>query len=211
MYATLSDVRAEGVTEAQASDERLIALLEEAGQVIDRTTGWFFEPRQRTYVLDGRGTPSLEPPVPPIRLDRLTAHGRELSRRPADLIVIGAPIVPGFFAPRLARTQGVFVRGQGNIEASGQWGYTEDDGSESGRTPLPIRRVCLLLVLRWLPVLADSDGGSEARDRWRVLEERTRDQSYKLDRVLDPGPFTGDPEIDRILLRFRRPPGMGAT
>ena len=68
----------------------------------------------------------------------------------------------------------------------------------------------MLLVLRWLSPLADDDG--EARHRWRILEERTRDQSYKLDRA--PGTsrvFTGDPEIDGILLRYLRPHGLGAA
>ena len=91
------------------------------------------------------------------------------------------------------------------------WGYTEPDGTPEGRVPLAIRRACILLVLRWLSPLADGDGAEDARNRWRIIEERTRDQSYKLDRVQLSGAFTGDPEIDGILARYRRPPGMGAA
>ena len=55
MYATVQHFRDEGITEAQASDERLLALIEEATAAIDRITGWFFEPREMTIYMDGRG------------------------------------------------------------------------------------------------------------------------------------------------------------
>ncbi len=212
MYATVVDLRAEGVTEAQASDDRLLALIDEAGRLIDRVTGWFFEPRSMTFILDGRGAPSIEPPAPSIRLDRLAIGGSDVSLDPDDLLVVGAPIQPGFDGPRLTLRHGRrFPRGRGNVEAEGLWGYTEDDGSPNGRTPLEIRRACMLLVLRALPPLGDADAVGDARNRWRIIEERTRDQSYRLDRVAQPGPFTGDPEIDGILARYRRPAGMGAA
>jgi len=212
MYATVADLRAEGVTEAQASTGRLDALIEEASRTIDQATGWFFEPRVVAYRLDGRGTPSVEPPAPPIRLTRLTVDGENLPRDAGHLVVIGAPVEPGFDAPRLTLLEGRrFPRGTANVVVRGTWGYTEDNGTFTGRTPLAIRRACILLVLRWLPLMGDADDAAEARDRWRIIEERTRDQSYKLDKAGDPGPLTGDPEIDRILLRFRRPAGLGAA
>lgn len=211
MYASVADLRDEGVSEAQASDDRLLALIEEASRAIDSFTGWFFEPRSLTQRLDGRGTPSIEPPVPPIELSSASVSGSAISVAPEDLVIFGAPIRPGFDAPRITRTRGrVFPKGPGNVEAAGIWGYTEDDGSAHGRTPLEIRRACMLLVLRWLSPLANDD--AEARNRWRILEERTRDQSYKLDRVASgiAASFTGDPDIDGILARYRRPPGLGA-
>ena len=211
MYATVDDLRAEGVDQAQASDARLEALLDEASRTIDRLTGWFFEPRTATYRLDGRGTRSLEPPAPPIRLNRLTVVGYNLPRDPEHLVVVGAPVEPGFDAPRLTLLHGLFPRGTANVVLRGLWGYTEPDGTPHGRTPLAIRRACVLLVLRWLPLIADTDDAAEARDRWRIIEEKTRDQSYKLDKPGDPGPLTGDPEVDAILLRYRRPAGLGAA
>ena len=39
MYATVADMRAEGVTQQQASDARLLGLLEEATILIDQVTG----------------------------------------------------------------------------------------------------------------------------------------------------------------------------
>lgn len=212
MYATVQDLRDEGVTAAQATDDRLTALIDEASGFIDRVTCWFFEPRALVYRLDGRGAPSIEPPAPPIRVDRLAVDETELSTDSEELVVVGAPVQPCFDGPRLTLRQGrVFPRGQGNVEVEGLWGCTEPDGTTEGRVPLAIRRACILLVLRWLTPLADEDTAGDARNRWRIIEERTRDQSYKLDRVQQVGSITGDPEIDDILARYRRPPGLGAA
>ena len=212
MYATVQDLRDEGVTVAQASDDRLTALIDEASSFIVRVTGWFFEPRALVYRLDGRGAPSIEPPAPPIRVDRLAVCDTELSTDSDDLVVVGAPVQPGFDGPLLTlRRDRVFPKGRGNVEAEGVWGYTEPDGTVEGRVPLAIRRACILLVLRWMASLGDEDASGDARNRWRIIEERTRDQSYKLDRVQGSGAFTGDPKIDGILGRFQRPLGLGAA
>jgi hypothetical protein len=211
MYATVADLRAEGVTEAMAADTRLAALIEEAGASIDRITGWFFEPRSQTFVLDGRGCPTLELPVPPIQIARISVGDTDLSLSPEDLLIVGAPIHAGFDAPRITRRHHrSFPHGRGNVVIEGLWGFTEPDGTTEGRTPLEIRRACMLLVLRLLYPLAGEDS-ADARQRWRILEEKTRDQSYRLDGVKEIGPFTGDPEIDHLLLRYRRPPGQGAA
>ena len=187
MYATVDDMRSEGISPEQAGDERLGAHINEATRAIDRVTGWFFEPRAAVYRLDGRGAASIELPAPPIRLDVLAIDGDALPTDPEDLVVIGAPVQPGFDGTRITLRHGRrFPRGQGNITVEGLFGYTEDDGSPHGRTPLEIRRACMMLVLRGLPPLGDADGAADARNRWRILEERTRDQSYKLDREARP-------------------------
>lgn len=210
MYATVADLRAEGIAAAMAGDDRLRALLDEAGSLIDRFTGWFFEPRTATLRLDGRGTPSLEPPVPPIRLDRLAIFDHDVAL-PGAVDAVGAPVGPGFDAPRLTLRAGrCFPRGTANVIAAGRWGFTEPDGTAEGRTPLEIRRACLLLVLRGIDPLAGA-AASDARNRWRILEERTRDQSYRLAEVRAGNPLTGDPEVDAILARYRRPIGLGAA
>lgn len=200
------------MTEAQASDARLLALLEEATLLIDRVTGWFFEPRDLTLRLDGRGTPSLEPPVPPIRLERLELNGGELSLDWNDLIIVGAPVPPRFDGPRLTLRHGRrFTRGQGNVVVGGRFGYTEPDGTAEGRTPPAIRRACLLLVLRNQALLTDQ-ASAEARSAWRLLEEQTRDQRYRLGPAREGGAIlTGDPDIDVLLVPYRRPLGLGAA
>lgn len=207
MYASIQDLREEGVTHAQATDERLLGLLKEATLAIDRYTGWFFAPQEMALRLEGRGAPSLEPPVPPIRLDELAVGAFTFSTEPQDVVVLGAPVGPNFVAPRISRTEG-YVFPRTTIVASGLWGYTEPDGTPEGRTPLEIRRACMLMAMRWLSPLAHGD--NEARQRWRIIEERTRDQSYKLDTRSAAPVLTGDPDIDDILLRYRKPAPLGA-
>ena len=211
MYATVADMRDEGVTVAQATDERLAALLEEASRIIDRVCGWYFEPREHSYLLNGRGTPSIEPSVPPIRIDRITVGGIDIPLDADHLHVVGSPVHPGFDAPLLALKTGTFPKGTGNVEVDGLWGYTEDDGTPEGRIPMNIRRACMLLAMRWIAPVGDPDSSRDARFRWRIIEERTRDQSYKLDRLSSQTNLTGDPEIDELLFDYRRPPGMGAA
>jgi len=211
VYASVEDLRAEGVTAAMASDARLLSLLVEAGALLDRVTGWFFEPRQKTFRLDGRGAPTLELLVPPLQLDEVRIFGATISMHPDDLVIVGTPVELGFDAPRLTLRRAVFPRGAGNVEASGVWGYTEPDGTPLGRTPLAIRRAAMLLVLRQLPKLTDADSAA-ARSAWRLLEERTRDQSYRLAARRDAGVvLTGDPEVDELIARYRRPAGLGAA
>ncbi len=230
MYASVADLREEGVTAAMASDARLARLLEEATATIDRVTGWFFEPRTASYRLDGRGTPTLELPVPPIVLTRVdsafedgTFGQRALTplvpwgapRLPLDesgMVVRGAPVAAGFDGPRITLRFGfAFPRGRGNVLVEGLWGYTEPDGSLHGRTPLSVRRAAMLLVLRNLAPLGNDDA-FEARARWRIVEERTRDQSYRLDPLRVRAPvLTGDPDVDVLLAPYVRPAPLGAA
>lgn len=65
MYASVADLRAEGVGEV--SDQRLDALIDEATRTIDKVTRQFFEPRHAAFRLDARGMPTIELPVPPYR------------------------------------------------------------------------------------------------------------------------------------------------
>ena len=213
MYATVSELRAEGVTPTNASDARLEALLADAGAFVDSVTGWFFEARSLTLRMDGRGRPSLEPPFPPIRIDALSVEYQgAVSTAPEDLVVDGSPVAPGFSGPRLTLRHGRrFPKGVANVTASGLWGYTEADGTVRGRTPAAIRTVTMQLVLRALPVLTDGDAWESARHRWRLSEERTRDQSYRLNPPTFSTFVTGDPDLDLVLLRYRRPAGLGAA
>lgn len=211
MYATVADLRAEGVTVTLADDARLTLLIEEASALIDQLTGWWFEPRALLLRMDGRGTPTIVPPAPPIRLDHLFVGGDELPTAPEYLVVVGAPVLPGLDGPRITQRWGVFLRGDGNVLADGLWGYTEPDGTPEGRTPLPIRRATMLLVLRHVYPLAD-DAAVAARTRWRVVEERTRDQSYKLGTAPEPAHgMAGDPDIDALLSPYMRPSHFGVA
>jgi hypothetical protein len=99
----------------------------------------------------------------------------------------------------------------GNVSVSGTWGYTEADGSASGRTPLAVRRACLLLVTRRLGLLGDASA-QDAAHWWRVIEERTREQSIKFAPAeQSAAALVGDPEVDQLLRPYLRPLRCGAA
>lgn len=208
MYATVSDLRAEGVLDIVADDDRLTALLDEASRLIDQVTGQFFEPRLLVLRLPGRDAPSVYPPYHPIRIDEASVW--ELPLDPSQLDLEGAPVMPGSQGPRVTRMRGVFSIGARNVRLVGLWGYTEPDGTALGRTPLAIRRAAMLLVLRWLvPLGDDEDLGQRGR---RVIAESTRDQSIRYsDVAASAHGLSDDPEVDALLAPYVRRSAMGAA
>ena len=72
-------------------------------------------------------------------------------------------------------------------------GYTEPDGSPTGSTPLLIREACKRLVVREIPLLADTGRREDARQRYRIIQEKTREQSYTLDKLAHPGALADEP------------------
>ena len=109
-----------------------------------------------------------------------------------------------------------FHFGQQNVTVFGVFGYTENDGTPWGRTPLLLERAAALMAIRDLTPLTDADCRTQDREAWRVTEERTRDQTVKYDKPRSFGGaggsgWTGDPEIDQILSMFIRQPLLGAA
>jgi hypothetical protein len=241
-YALVSDLRAEGVTEADATDVRLARLLRLASQYVDRMTGRFFEPRALTLTLDGSGGRALllGHPIIGVRVAKqivaLAAELGELPVTPSFFRVYNRHLTQGltdpddrenprlefFHASDLLGVQGtpaaslglgslVWLRGTQSVVVDGLFGYTDPDGSAVGRTPELIRHVTKLLALREIPTLTDVARREDQQKRWRLVSERTRDQGYSLEPLRAQGGFTGDPEIDAILVAYQRPPQLGAA
>lgn len=77
-----------------------------------------------------------------------------------------------------------------------------------GSTPRLIQLLTLLLVVRDQAQLADLESREDWTMRWRLLEEKTRDQSYKVAPLAggasgSAGAWTGDPAIDAIIASYR--------
>ncbi|KAB2909376.1 MAG: hypothetical protein F9K40_03810 [Kofleriaceae bacterium] len=208
MYATVADLRGEGVTDVVADDARLELLLDEATRLIDQVTGQFFEPRTLVLRLPGTGAPSVYPPYFPIRIDELSDW--DLPLDVSQLDVSGAPVLAGNDGPRITRVRGFFSYGARNVRVVGRWGYTEHDGSPEGRTPLAIRRATILLALRWLVPLGENAG--DGRRPGRVVAERTRDQAVEYsDARVGERALTDEPEVDGLLWPYVRHSRMGAA
>ncbi len=116
------------------------------------------------------------------------------------------------------RTAFRFPQGDQNITLKGVFGYTENDGSFAGSTPLEIRQVIKLLALRELPGMLDIEAREDFNKRFGIVTEKTKEQTIQyVDRPSGRGQsaffgyFTGDPNIDNILASFVGPPALGAA
>lgn len=225
-----ADVRREGVDKSKISDAELRRRIHEASAFIEKVCGTAFEPRTREIAIDGSGRPVLLLDQPLVGVASITlsdnlvdptgyrayvrgtednnawcpmisrVHDLEPALLPFGVVDYTYRIAPNW--PKLRQ----------NVVISGWFGYLEPDGSPSGGTPVQIQRACTMLVIRNLAKLT-SDAAQEARMRPRLLIEKTREQSYELDK--DPrfaagvGVYTSDPEIDSILELYQRPPYVG--
>lgn len=226
-YASLADARAEGVTEAQANDVRLQRLLDDATELIDTLTGWWFSARSLTLPLDGSGAPHLHLPAPIVSLTSVTLCGTALTLTAGtgDVIVYGSLTDPMSERrnPKLVRRSGGFSdprrgpkwpRGAKNVVLVGSFGMTDSTGSAP---PREIREVCLRLAIRSLALLT-SAGGQAERHAGDVVKEQTDGHSYELAGAVAGAAgswrrngWTGDPDIDTVLMRWRAPISGGVA
>ena len=152
-YCGIADLRAEGVTEEQMTDEQASQLIDLVCGYIDRVTGQWFEPRRKTVKLDGRGGQVLKLPVFLINSDEI-----RVDDIPIDDYVLFNRISPEDDRnyPKIYRRT-KWPRGIQNIQIDGEWGYIEEDGT----TPLLIKRAAIKLCLYNFPALGDAEAQEE--------------------------------------------------
>ena len=196
-YCTIDDLRAEGVSEEDYSDEELGRLIEASSEFIDRVTGQWFELREKVIRLDGRGGKNLVLPVflseaYSVKVDHEEIEDYVLYNRMEDRAY-----------PKIFRCSG-WAHGRLNVEVFGQWGYVEEDGT----TPPAIKRAAMKLALYNFPALTDSEAQEENAIRGLLLSETTDGHTYMLSdsAVAEAysGAITGDAEIDGILKSYMR-------
>jgi hypothetical protein len=236
-YTSVAALREEGVG-SEHSDARLLTLIARTSQWIERWTGRWFEPRSCTYRLDGTGGSVLFLQEPIIRIESvrftydelgddeymelgsLRIYNRHLTQRLTNPDDRDNPRLEwitdyGFERTRrgVAWDSGCWPRGCQNIEVSGIFGYTEYDGTPLGRTPLDIQLATQMLVVRELAPVADTDARQEAWMSGRIASMSTQGQSisWSSGSGATSAPFSGDPQIDRLLAPYTRIPNMAAV
>ncbi len=116
--------------------------------------------------------------------------------------------------------RGSFSGGQQNVLVRGVFGYTDvvEGGPPAGQVPELVQHAVRLLVYKDLPALHDVAEREDRNKRWKLTSESTRDQSYGMLGGVDAatrgsvvGGTTGDPEIDNIIILYRRGANVGAA
>ena len=232
-YVTVADMRAEGVP-VTFTDDWIVGRIGLASRMVDRFTGQWFEPRVMTLHLDGRGGRALLLEVPviavaSIKLEDATTgtltnvaltgvkvYNRHLTEgllRPDDRANPRIELVNAEDAEGIEWS--VWPKGKQNVVVAGTFGYTDPDGSVNGKTPDLIKHATKLLVLRYLrPQYAATGGGSGAVVAGPIASESTRGQSVSYAQANSQGRstvFTGDAEVDQILVSYMRVPTMRAV
>lgn len=236
LYTTLADVRLEGLGVSAASNDRVNRIIRLAGAYIDSYTGRWFVPKTRTFTLDGRGHSVLHLQHPiisisAVSLDLLPAEGAMTSVDLDELVIYNRHLRQGLLQPddrnnpkiefvradedirrALPRSSLLyFPHGRQNVTVSGVFGYTEPDGSATGRTPLLIQEAALRLVMRYFEPRVNAAFATGVGPLWKEMTREQRAEYATPDRLAIQGSFFGDPEIDSILAKYRRPPALGAV
>lgn len=205
VYALLSDARAEGITDAQAGDSRVLRALAMASAQIESVTGRSFGPAGKTVFADGRGSPDLLLAEPIIALEGIDilshAFGAETSILVTELadVAIYNRHLRGLTDPddrdnpkvsffrfydhlgdhyretRPLYPHYIFDFGQQNVRLTGVFGYTDPNGSPTGDVPFMLRRACVLLASRVVDP-ALSAAANVPVPVGPIKSEKTRDQ-----------------------------------
>ncbi len=202
-YCTIEDLRSEGFTEEDFTDEALALLIEQSGKLIDKITGQFFEPRTMTIRLDGRGGQNLLLPLFLIGDEIIKVDNEVLNQ---DEYILYNRFYPDDdrHYPKIYRAK-KWPAGKLNIEITGNFGYVEEDLS----TPKDIKRAAMKLAVSYFPLLSDKTAQEEKALQGLVISETTDGHSYSLSAEaltnIQSGALTGDSEVDAILRTYTRP------
>ena len=175
-YVSIEDVRAEGITEAMADDDRVIYLIRLAQTSIDRATGRHFNPVYKTIKIDSEPGAIIEVPEPIVYIESLTleelagaglepteveysvdlmrVYNRHLTQAllcPDDREWPRIVITPEYFPT--PRWEGAFCKTRQQMKIVGVFGYTDlrpgdtvGETSAGSQVPLSYGRTPLPIV-----------------------------------------------------------------
>lgn len=236
-YATVRDVYDSGLSSAEYTIKQVRAALAKAGALLETWTGRRFRAEYRVVKVDGGGGMKLRLREPVIAVESIELEDDSLSYSTLldweyNLHVYNRHIRLGQLSPddrinprieyansnRPMGAVGYFGDGSQDIKVTGLFGYTEPDGSPTGGTPAVVRDLTIAVALLNVDGAASPDAWS-AKNKWKLTEERTREQTIKYGGggsqngsiYVGPGStayFTGEPDLDAAILRLKVGPGM---
>jgi len=194
LYITVEQVRKEG---GVAGNTRLTDAIMLAQQYIELMTSQWFEKRTKTLKLDGTGQTIISLPIFCISISSITEDGSAIES--GDYYLYNRFFPDDRKNPRIKFEKSLAI-GNLNIEVSGDFGYVEEDES----TPVQIQKVCTKLALAEIGKITDQDR-RDIINRNRITRETTDGHSYELGSLINSFGYTADPEIDDVLIKYKRP------
>lgn len=116
-----------------------------------------------------------------------------------------------FLGSGLFPAPAIFPQGRQNVHLEGVFGYTDPDGSPLGETPILIRQATCRLAARDLLLDSDACEKFNLKVKFRIKSDKEGSTTVTLQDLWLKGAFTGDPEIDNVLMAYKRPPRMAAV
>lgn len=234
-YVSPLDVRNEGVTRSQLSNERLVSLIKRVQAYIERVARQPFRPVRHTLMMDGNGSPTLFLNVPIIGIERLRANYSTADLAASSFRVYASTALAedGGWLPHDNRrnpkirlltdmSTGIYSGVYGGVgrfgvgtqphEIKGVFGYVE----ANGQTPELIKNAALRLVLANTPLLTVGGSTSSEATAGPIKSEKTdRHEIVYADSGSSVGPDLGSAlatsrEVEEILASYRGPVGIGA-
>jgi hypothetical protein len=172
-YASIADVREEGVEQRPYGDKRVRKLIRQASRTIDILTGQWFYPLRETRKLNGQDSPVVYDPSK-IPIVKVFAVEVDASKSTFHNRVLTLPM-PGAYGPSdfpwdsahgcgtvieslrdleyevrdryIERIGGVFPEGVNNVEADGVWGWIEGPKEITTTTTTDFQRDSEELIL----------------------------------------------------------------
>jgi len=226
-YCTVQDIRDEGVTVAQADDDKVLDYIETFEQFIDRACRQWFKPKTLTFSWDGDDTDTAFFGVPIISISSLKINDSSSDLDTSDYRVYSEAGHPDDrFNPRIKlyyggrdlfagyRGRRQFLRGRQNQQVTGIFGFVE---SCNQQTPKLIRRALIKLVVdKLLTPINPTQSMPTPPAMGPVVEEWT--DGHKLKYASSSGVassrrpglsgITSDQEVLDILKLYRGPIGI---
>jgi hypothetical protein len=234
-YAQVADLIAQGVPVGPTAPSIPAAVaaqkLTDASRYIERFCQRKFYPHFEEYSLESRGRSTLffvEPIIGLMELGYddgdavklLTDSTYRVYNRHIRQNLLGPDDreSPRVEMPRVLKMPNYLPQ---QMFVEGYFGYTDPDGTIFGATPEQIKECTLRLAISRLQPLYDATtGGSAAATTGPIQGEKTADQSVTYANLIFAvegmgsafnGFVTGDPKIDQILFRYRRPLRLGTV
>ena len=219
------------------TDNQITELIQEWQSWLERATGQFFDPRTLEFSMDGSGNALLQLPLAIIEIEWIKINDSISNLSEDEYAVYKGRQEPNddrmnpriklkpyraniFTDPGLYNGNGyqsrMFIKGVQNQLIKGEFGFVEPGIDKT--PPLLILKALRRLVLRGAQKIAaggspSSPSGSGGSSGGTIIEEWTDGHKYKLaDIQVPPTTLTssGDPEVDRIVMMYRRPIAIGS-